>query len=191
MKTYKTIINWLLFVALFCLLRYVAGFSVVQSGLLSFALFGLYAMIYSLRGAKVPFVPYSVVVIPNLHAILTDFDFVKGTEEWWAELNAGLAELPQAALNIWKSGFSFSFITPELVYNNACNSFVTEVAGYASLEPVAIRRSGEVVIQRKDKRDSMRLRRTTWDENGVRSIEETGQSVVQAIVARRLLGGRY
>jgi len=38
----------------------------------------------------------------------------------------------------------------------------------------------------------MRLQRTTWDENGVQdSIEEAGQSVVQAIVARRLLGGRH
>jgi len=26
----------------------------------------------------------------------------------------------------------------------------------------------------------MRLRRTTWDENGASSVEETGQSVIQA-----------
>jgi hypothetical protein len=154
MASFKTITKELLVIAaLFCLLRYVAAFSATQSALLSLSLFVLYAMIHSLRAANVPFVPYSVFVVPNLYVILGDFDLGKDTEEWRAELRSGIAELPQAPWNIWKSGFSVSFITPELIYKNGWNSFASELSAYASLEPVAIGNDGEVEIQRKGKEE--------------------------------------
>ncbi len=135
---------------LFCLLYFLGGFSNKQSFLLALLLYAV--MSWSLLSiAKEPrFVPFTVFVSPNLHNILLDFDLVEPTDEGWAEIRAGIEKLTKEHWNIWNNkGFSFSYITRELIYNKDWHSFSTEeVDLHASLEPAAI-------VREKEKPDSM------------------------------------
>lgn len=134
----KRSLKWFaLFVFLFILLRYVAFFSHRQSFLMAFILVGLYAGLSELQPRRrSSFVPYSVFIRPNYHAILTDFGLLKDTKEDWVELWEAIHKLPKQPWNIWDSGISIAFLTPELKYRRAWNDFVTKVDVYASLEPV-------------------------------------------------------
>jgi hypothetical protein len=133
----------------YCALRYVASFSANQGVVLTALALLFYQMIASLKGRKSHFIPFSVFIKPKLLPILTDFELMKDTEEAWAELRTGIAKLPMAQGNVWDSGFAFSFISPDLIYKNASNSFATELDMYASLEPIAIGSEGGAVIWHK------------------------------------------
>jgi hypothetical protein len=140
----KTSLKWLsLFLFLFLLLRYVANFSDRQSLLLAFIAVGLHSGLAQLQPRKQrPFVPYSVFVRPKFRAILKDFDLINDTDENWAKLSREIQHLPKQPWNIWESGLSISFLTPQLKYRRAWNDFVTTVDVHASLEPVFTLREG-------------------------------------------------
>jgi hypothetical protein len=89
---------------------------------------------------KLPFVPYHVFITPKFHSIATDFDLVKDSDEEWAKLREAIQKLPKEPWNIWDSGFSFSVITPELIFQHGWNRFTTELDMSASLAPVAFAR---------------------------------------------------
>lgn len=134
---------------LFCLLRFLGGFSDKQSILLALLFYAaLLWILLAIREHK--FVPFSVFVSPNLYNILLDFDLVKPSEDGWAEIRAGVEKLSKERWNIWSNkGFSFSFITRELIYNKDWHSFSTEEVDLnASLEPA-------VIVREKEKADSM------------------------------------
>ncbi len=125
---------------LFCVLLFVADFSETQSFVLA-AIAVLFYVMLRLRTIHRPtFVPYQMSVRPNLHLICTDFEFVEDTEESWAKIHHEIDKLPKAPWNLWywNSGFSVSFVSPELIYDNTSNSFATEVDLYASLKPIVI-----------------------------------------------------
>jgi len=102
------------------------------------------------------FVPYEVSIRPNFYTILTDFDLVKDTRDAWDVLGSRIRKVPKGPWNIWGGigepgidvgnanpyggGFSFSFISPQVIYKPAWNSFASEVRIPASLEPVGVRR---------------------------------------------------
>lgn len=142
--------------ALFCLLSFLGGFSDKQSILLALLLYAAYSR-DSLSAKEQKFVPFTVFVTPNLHNILQDFELVRPTEGEWPEIGAGVEKLSKELWNIWHNkGFSFSFITPELIYHGGSSlltrdwhSFSTEEIDLdASLEPVAI-------VREQHKPDSM------------------------------------
>jgi len=137
-------------VALFCLLSFLGGFSDKQSILLSLLFYAALSGNSQSVTKELEFVPFNVFVIPNLYNILQDFDLVKPTEEGWAEIRQGIEKLSKEQWNIWNNkGFSFSFITRELIYNKDWHSFSTEeVDLHASLEPA-------VIVREKEKPDSM------------------------------------
>ena len=61
------------------------------------------------------------------------------------------------------SGFSFSFITPQLIYQHGWNSFATELDLSANLEPVFTLRDGQEVEENSFIRPfSPRLQLDTW-----------------------------
>jgi hypothetical protein len=125
-------------VVVFCALRYLGDFPEKQSIVLAVIVMLLYREVIPLSDQP-KFVPYRVFVRPDVHAIVTDLELVKGTEESWAELRAEIEKLPKQPCDVWSSGFSFSFITPELIYDNGWNSFsADEVNLSASLEPIGL-----------------------------------------------------
>lgn len=119
---------------LFGTLKYVGDFSGRHSAVLAAIGALVFRLLLTLQ--KPPFVPYHVFVEPKMRSILTDFELVEGTEEEWAALGSKVEKLPQARWNIWKSGFSASFITSNLIYMNGWNSFASKLDMDASLEPV-------------------------------------------------------
>lgn len=137
-------------VALFCLLSFLGGFSDKQSILLACVFYSVFSRNSLSIAKEQKFVPFSVFVAPNLHNILLDFDLVKPTDEGWAEIRAGVEKLSKEHWNIWNNkGFSFSFVTRELIYNKDWHSFSTEEIDLnASLEPA-------VIVREKEKPDSM------------------------------------
>src|SRR5665213_1465763 len=107
------------------------------------------------------FVPYEVYIRPNFYSILADFDLVKDTKEAWDIFGSHVKKLPKSPWNIWGGlgkfpegprnlrgqvedpywvGFTFSFISPQVIYKPALNSFASEVDLSASLELAGIRR---------------------------------------------------
>src|SRR6266550_1492407 len=126
-------------VVLFCLLSFLGGFSDKQSILLALLFYAALSWT-SLRTREEEFVPFNVFVSPNLYNILLDFDLVQPSEEGWTEIRAGIEKLSKEHWNIWNNkGFSFSFITRELIYNKDLHSFSTEEVDLsASLEPAVI-----------------------------------------------------
>lgn len=137
------------FVVSFCLLSFLGGFSEMQSIVLALLLCVAFLR-PSLATRETKFVPFSIFVAPELHKILQDFDLVKDADGAWEEFRQGRDRLPKEEWNIWKTmGFSFSFITPELIYKTNWNSFSTEgVDVTASLEPA-------VIVREKEEPDSM------------------------------------
>ena len=135
----------LLLASLFCVLRYWAKFSSTQSGVLTVIGFLIYGLIAPLKEERPPFVPYSIFVRPNFRAILIDFDLIVESEEAWADLWTGVSKVPKAHWNVWDSGFAISFVTPDLAYTSALNSFATEVDMFASLEPISIGDEGPLI----------------------------------------------
>jgi hypothetical protein len=135
--------------ALYCLLSFLGGFSDKQSILLALLLFAAFSR-NSLAIGEQKFVPFNVFVAPDLHNILQDFELAKPTEEGWAEIRAGIEKLSKEHWNIWHNkGFSFSFITRELIYDKDRRSFSTEEVDLAaSLEPA-------VIVREKEKSDSI------------------------------------
>lgn len=128
------------FVILFVALFYLGGFSLAQSIALTLLFCTIWLLVVLRTQEKLPFVPYRVFVRPNFHRIVTDFDLVKDSKEEWAKLWEGIEKLPKEPWNIWNSGFSFSVITPQLIFQHGWNAFTTELDMSASLEPVAIPR---------------------------------------------------
>jgi hypothetical protein len=118
----------------FATLKYVVDFSARQSAVL--AAIGALVFYLLLTLQKPPFVPYHVFVQPKIRSILKDFELLKDTEEEWAALWSKVEKLPQAPWNIWTSGFSVSFLSPDLIYKNGWNNFANKLDMNASLEPV-------------------------------------------------------
>jgi hypothetical protein len=130
----------LLAVVLFCSFLFLAGFSEAQSLVLTAFAMVFYAELRSRTKQNVPFVPYHVFIEPKLHLMATDFALVEDTAGAWEQIWTEIEKLPKAPWNLWHrgSGFSFSRLSPDLVYNNASNKFATEVNLWASFEPIAI-----------------------------------------------------
>jgi hypothetical protein len=127
-------------VAVFSASYFLGGFSESQSITLAvLAVLFYWAILTAAKTQR--FVPYSVLLQPNLYAIVKDLGLVEDTKEAWAEIRAGIEKLPKEPSNIWDSGFSFSFVTPELIYVKNLNRFATqEIDLFASLAPVTIPR---------------------------------------------------
>ena len=136
--------------ALLCLFSFLGGFSYRQSFLLALLFYAALSWNSLSIPRKQKFVPFNVFVIPNLDNILQDFDLVKPTDEGWAEIRVGIEKLSKEHWNIWNNqGFSFSFITDELIYNRDWHGFSTEEVDLnASLEPA-------VIVREKEAPDSM------------------------------------
>lgn len=125
---------------IFCSFFFLAGFSEVQSlVLMAFAMLG-YAELRSRTKQDAPFVPYHVFVEPKLHLMATDFALIEGTGRTWEQVWTEIDKLPKAPWNLWHrgSGFSFSRLSPELVYDNGSNRFATETHLWATFEPIAL-----------------------------------------------------
>jgi hypothetical protein len=127
------------FLIAFCAMYYFGEFSQRQSIALA-CLAALFCWVsFSTAEVQTQFVPFSVYVVPNLHALVTDLGLVDGTENGWAEIRAGIERLPKEPSNIWHSGFSFTFVTPTLIYLKDWNRFASEeVELFADLAPVQI-----------------------------------------------------
>jgi hypothetical protein len=133
-------------VVLYGLLSFLGGFSDKQSVLLALLFYGVYSSLSTLSAVKQPkFVPFSVFVAPKLVSILQDFELVKPCEEGWTGIREGIDKLPEKDWNIWrKRGFSFSFVTQELIYNQDGSTFSAEELDVgATLAPAVIVRDHE------------------------------------------------
>ncbi len=89
---------------------------------------------------KNKFVPFSVFIMPNTHTILEDFGLIGTTEQDWKDFWKGLEKIPKKGWRIWEDkGFSFTFITRELIYSKDWNMFSSEDINVgAGLEPAII-----------------------------------------------------
>jgi hypothetical protein len=133
-------------VVLYGLLSFLAGFSDKQSVLLALLFYGVYSSLSTLSSVKQPkFVPFSVFVAPKLVNILQDFQLVKPCNEGWTEIREGIDKLPEKDWNVWrKRGFTFSFVTQELIYNQDGGTFSAEELDVgATLAPAVIVRDHE------------------------------------------------
>jgi hypothetical protein len=133
------------FVVLFAGLIYLGGFSAAQSIALAFLFCVVWAFVGLRTQEKLPFVPFEVFIRPKFRAIARDFELVQDLEEEWAKLWKAIEELPDEPWNIWNSGFAFSVITPQLVFQHGWNRFATEPKMSASMEPVVTLRDGQQV----------------------------------------------
>ncbi len=130
------------FVVLFAGLFYLGGFSVAQSIALAFLFSMVWLFVVLRTEERLPFVPYQVFIRPKFRTIAADFDLLKDSDEEWAKLWKEIEKLPKEPWNIWESGFSFSVITPQLIFQHGWNRFTTELDMSASLEPLANPREG-------------------------------------------------
>ncbi len=137
-------------VLLFCILWLAAGFSGRQS--LVLAAFGGLVFAMFLWFQEPPFVPYCVRVYPNVRSILTDFFLLEDTKEAWREMEEVIKRIPLRYhyTNVWEYGFSISFVTPKLIYDNLGMRFRTKVEMRARLDP-----SGWGIYEREEDEDEV------------------------------------
>jgi len=77
-----------------------------------------------------------------MRSILTDFRLTQDTEEAWAYVEEVTKKLPRRPGNVWEYGFSISFVTPELIYDNQWKEFMTDVKLRAEVNPGDTLRAG-------------------------------------------------
>lgn len=118
---------------------YLGGFSQSQSITLAVFAVVFYGMFLSTTNQAQRFVPYSVFVQPNLYAIVKDLGVVTDTQDGWAVIRQGIERLRKDPSNIWDSGFSFTYVTPDLIYVKDSNRFASdEIELFADLAPVTV-----------------------------------------------------
>jgi len=137
MKLVKMLVKALaVAVALLVSFRYMAGFSLKQSIVLTvLAVAGWEFCVYvqATRHAEPTFRPFYVRVIPNWYELLRDYNLIRD-DQAWLELKAKLERAPASEYIVLRNGITFTVLNaephsfwPSLIYSNNHGNFGTKV----------------------------------------------------------------